>query len=306
MANKNDKKKKKDQTISASKNSRVVATSTATRKKQKTKAKTSSKQKTVSEYRKKSTPSQTKPATAQKQASVSKNSRVQDVAPYKKKQTTSSNNTAVSAKKLTPTVTTPASRVNHVASVSKNSKMQDIAPMKEKEKKDDGRTWFQKPEAFKDGRQKGDITKAILGSGTDLVYNAGTGLIDMGEQALDTFAMLSPGLHTANRVRMDMQAPDMELYKKMQTEMDKFAEKDLYDAQEVSKKILGIAGVDVEKQIKNSVFGEKSDSLAQSAGQLLATQGLQKATGVPWFLTMGTTAFGAEAENALKQGATHE
>ena len=79
--------------------------------------------------------------------------------------------------------------------------------------------------------------------------------------------------------------------------MSEFIKKDLYNEEEIAKKI--ILGND-----DNSVFGEKSDALMQSGGQLLGTIGLQ-AVGVPWFITSGVTGFGAEAEGALNEGASY-
>ena len=59
-------------------------------------------------------------------------------------------------------------------------------------------------------------------------------------------------------------------------------------------------GIDSER---DSVFGERSDSAVQSAGQYLATRGLA-AVGIPWFVTTGVTSYGGEMENAYRQGAT--
>lgn len=54
---------------------------------------------------------------------------------------------------------------------------------------------------------------------------------------------------------------------------------------------------------EDSVFAHKVDELMQSAGQLASTAAIS-ATGVPWWLVSGTTAWGSEMENALKEGAT--
>ena len=53
-----------------------------------------------------------------------------------------------------------------------------------------------------------------------------------------------------------------------------------------------------------SVFGDKTDSLIQSGGQLLGQIGLQ-AVGVPWYVTSGVTSFGSQAERALNEGASY-
>ena len=258
--------------------------------------------KPISEYRK-TTPTKSTSAkkTAQKQTTTSKNSRVQDVAPYRQRETS--------------TYKTPRSDYNKrdkvanstsALSRSKNSRVQDIAPVKTTtQKKKDDRTWFKKPKAFEDGYQFGDVTKTILGSATDVVENLASGVMGMGEKIVDATAYLAPGAYLANQTRMDMSTPDFKLYNEMQSEMDKFIKKDLYNEQAIARKIISDpikkTGFD---PLSQSVFGEKSDSLVQSAGQLGATVGLQ-ALGVPWFATTGVTSFGGEVENAMKQGATY-
>lgn len=171
------------------------------------------------------------------------------------------------------------------------------------------RTWFDSG-AFDDGYQFGDVTKTILGSGVDLLENIGSGIMGMGEAAVDAFATISPYVMQSQM----SQAPvfDEKLRQKQESlvqeaigETEEFVAKDLYDEREVAKAIItnpfrDLTGIDAEK---DSVFGEKSDSLVQSAGQLAATFGLQMA-GVPWFVTTGVTSFGSEAENALQQGAS--
>ena len=97
-------------------------------------------------------------------------------------------------------------------------------------------------------------------------------------------------------------------------DMQKFIKKDLYDEEAVARKVTPFVGVPGLSSISNmvvgdevekySVFGEKTDSLAQSGGQLMATIGLQ-AVGVPWFVTTGATSFGGEVDNALKKDATY-
>lgn len=275
-----------------SKNSRVQDTAPIRERK----TSTYNTDKPISEYRK-TTPSKSSSAkkTAQKQTSTSKNSRVQDTAPIRQRETS--------------TYTTPRSSYNQREKVatstlsrSKNSRVQDIAPVK---KKDDDRTWFQKSKAFEDGYQFGDVTKAILGSTTDVVENLASGVMGMGEKLIDMSAYLAPGAYLSRSAEFGG-VPDMELYEEMKTEMDKFIENDLYNEQQIARKIISDPmknrGFDA---LGHSVFGEKSDSLVQSAGQLGATAGLQ-ALGVPWFLTTGATTFGGEVENALQQGATHE
>ncbi len=188
-------------------------------------------------------------------------------------------------------------------------------------KKDD-RTWFQKG-AFADGYDFGDITKTILGSVADIGENIGAGIMGMGEKTVDALAMIGSAM---NRSTMQQAAQNelqfnaltgkktdhvLKSYDTYQKQVEKetadFVKKDWYNEEQIAKKIItapvkNLTGIDAET---DSVFGEKSDALVQSGGQLLATAGLQ-AMGVPWFLTTGATSFGAEAENALNEGATFE
>lgn len=278
--------------ITTSKNSRVLDTAPI-------KQRESSQYKTTSEYRKTTSSKNTNTSakrTASKQTSTSKNSRVQDVAPIRQRETS--------------TYTTPKSDYNKrdttsALSRSKNSRVQDVAPVKQTKKKDDGRTWFQKSEAFKDGYQFGDVTKTILGSTTDAVEKLTSGVMGMGEALVDASAYTTANQYLMRSSEMGI-VPDMEEYRRIKTEMGKFIESDLYNEQAIAKKIISDpikkTGFD---PLANSVFGEKSDALIESAGQLGATAGLQ-VVGVPWFVTTGATTFGKEVENALKEGATYE
>ena len=164
-------------------------------------------------------------------------------------------------------------------------------------KEEDERKWFQKGE-FEDGYQLGDITKTILGTKTDISENLLTGVLGMGEKAVDAGAYIVGGV--GGLLGAD----------KFQEKTKKFIQKDLYNEENIAKKIIGVSassmlndmiGVDSEG---SSVLGEKSDALVQSAGQLAGTLGLQ-AVGVPWFVTSGVVGFGSEAENALNQGASY-
>ena len=181
-------------------------------------------------------------------------------------------------------------------------KAEDIAPVKTEEKE---RSWFQKGE-FEDGYQFGDLTKTILGSGNDLTKNVGAGIIGMGEKAVDALMYLAPSAYQSSMVQAG-QSFDIKTYREMQKESADFIQKDLYDEQKVAKTIISdpfkkVTGIDSETA---SVFGAKSDALAQSAGQLGATIGLQ-ALGLPWWVTTGVSSFGGEAESAFKEGASYE
>ena len=173
--------------------------------------------------------------------------------------------------------------------------------------------WFQKSNLFDDGYQFGDVIKTIAGSATDIGEHLGAGIIGIGEAALDGLMTIAPyiaqGQYYANGGGYNIQASQafdqsIETSKKGVSE---FVAKDLYDEEAVAKAIIAepvkaLTGIDAET---DSVFGAKSDSLGQSAGQLVGTAGLQ-AVGVPWWLTTGVTSLGSESQNALNQGATLE
>ena len=180
-------------------------------------------------------------------------------------------------------------------------KRRDTKKEEEKERK-----WFEKG-AFEDGYQFGDITKTILGSATDIGEHLTSGVLKLGESTVDALAYLAPAFSASQQAQYNPYYQfDIKEYKEQQKEMSDFIKKDIVDEEKIAKTIITnpakSIGIDAENE---SVFGEKSDALAESVGQLGATFGLQ-AVGVPWFLTTGVSAFGGEAENALKQGATYE
>ena len=181
-----------------------------------------------------------------------------------------------------------------VRSTVSTSKKEEEEKEKEEEKE---RTWFQKSE--------GNLGQTILGSITDVGENLASGILGMGEKIVDAMAYVGPSIHATQMAQTGQIVP-METYDKMKKEVKEFTTKDLYDEKEIAKKIITnpakSIGIDAEN---NSVFGEKSDALVQSAGQLGATVGLQM-VGVPWWLTTGGTSFGGEVETAFKEGATYE
>lgn len=175
------------------------------------------------------------------------------------------------------------------------------------------RTWFQSG-ALEDGFNLKNLGKAALSTAGDLLEDAGTGIIGMGEKAVDAMMFLAPYAAEAQYYQNGGVYQPQAIQELNQTYFDEgkkanaeFIEKDLYNEEKIAKSIISapiknVTGLDIEEE---SVLGAKSDSLAQSAGQLGATVGLQM-VGVPWWLTTGATSFGSEAENALKQGATYE
>ena len=191
--------------------------------------------------------------------------------------------------------------LDHAVSYVEYMKQNDIAPIRMtpnlSKDEDKERTWFQKSD--------GNLLETILGSATDIGENLASGILGMGEKAIDAMAYLAPSIHASQMAQTGQIVP-MDTYDKMKEDVKEFTKKDLYDEQEIARKIITnpakSIGIDAENQ---SVFGEKSDSLVQSAGQLGATIGLQ-AVGLPWWLTTGTTSFGGEAETAFKEGANYE
>ena len=189
--------------------------------------------------------------------------------------------------------------------------IEDIAPVKQTTSKEKNKKWYegylQLGDALKDGYQFGDITKSYTATTSDLTENLTAGIVGMGEKIVDA------GAYVAGGVGGLIGADDF----KKKTE--KFIEKDLYDEKKVAEKLVSI-GVNPlntaqpliwadrilnDKKEDNSLLGDKTDSLVQSGGQLLATTGLQM-VGVPWYLTTGVTSFGGQAETAFKEGATYK
>lgn len=191
----------------------------------------------------------------------------------------------------------------------------DIAPVRKDKEEEEERTWFQRG-AFEDGFSLKNLGKAILGSAEDVIENVGTGIVGMGEKLVDSFVHLAPYYSQSqfyqnggSFLSEDMQEKQNQAFEVGKKSAAEFIQKDLYDEEKVVKQIY--SNNTISKRLLNadpddlSVFGEKSDALAQSAGQLAATAALSSA-GVPWFLTTGVTSYGGEVENALKQGATME
>ena len=184
--------------------------------------------------------------------------------------------------------------------------------------KTEERTWFKKSGLWDDGYQFGDVTKTILAGGQDLWKHAVEGAAKIGEGTVDALLTIAPyvaqGQYYANGGGYNLQADAIanEMFEAGKKGNAEIIKKDIVDEEAVAKFLVedhhplsykyltGGRSIDAD-----SVFGEKSDALAQSGGQLAATAGLQ-ALGVPWWLTTGATTLGGESENALNQGATLE
>lgn len=154
------------------------------------------------------------------------------------------------------------------------------------------RTWFQAG-ALSDGYKFGDVLRSVRGTVDDIQESAWAGILGMGEQVVDAGAYLLGG--AGSLFGADEFADSIK----------EFIAGDLYDERKVANVINYILHPDsILADSDNSFFGDKTDSLLQSAGQLAGTAGLQ-ALGVPWWLTTGITSFGGEVDNAFDQGASY-
>lgn len=187
----------------------------------------------------------------------------------------------------------------------------DDGTLTEESKESTGNGWVQAG-ALSDGFSLKNLGKTVLGTVTDLVEDAVTGIVGMGEKTVDAILTAAPyvaqGQYYQNGGAYQAPAQQAAFEASIQAGKEGNAEivkKDMYDEKAIVESIISApiknsTGFDIEEA---SVFGDKVDALAQSGGQLLATAGLS-ALGVPWWLTSGATSFGAESENALNQDAT--
>ncbi len=223
---------------------------------------------------------------------------------------------------------------------------EDIAPVKETKKTTAGKVaqsdvMYQKNKDRFDGwfkKSQGNTSQAVKGTLADAILQPLTGALGSGEQVVDFLAPFSSAMWMSQQMQGGRMLTPEDLKKADQIKKDsqKFIKKDLYNEEEIAKKILTGIGTGValgqtstagittaedykraeqtKKDIKKyfdedmgrySVLDEKTHGLLQSAGQLGVTAGLS-AVGVPWWLTTGATSFGGEMENALNQGATME
>lgn len=150
---------------------------------------------------------------------------------------------------------------------------------------------------------QGDLGQTVAGSTADATENVLTGGMKIGEGFLDTMAFLAPILEGVNAAKTG-QIITPEHTEKMQKQAQELIGVDLIDEESGAKALITDnvkkLGIDTDK---HSVFDAKTDSLFQSAGQLATTAVLSPV--VPWYLTTGVSSFGAEAENASRQGATY-
>ena len=241
-------------------------------------------------------------------------------------------------KKLEEEIAPISSRVTNRLTISDIAPYVGLIQKEEDEKQKWYQGWFQNG-ALEDGLSLENISKTILGTITDVGQDLATGIVGIGEKAVDAFMMLAPYslMPTDPYMAASTREKQAELFEEAKKGSDEFVKKDLYDEEAVAKKLLStmfgnaqnisklqsgqmlseddlvqgqkstkVAQEYLDGQMEaDSVLGAKTDALGQSGGQLLGTLALS-AVGVPWWLTSGANAFGGESENALKQGATHE
>jgi hypothetical protein len=211
---------------------------------------------------------------------------------YKKKRkqgdespTSSWNSYAASkeADKLIRTTTSPSKKVEE----------EDIAPIKSSE----DRSWF-KSGAFSDGYQFGDITKTILGTAGNVADSLATGVAKIGEGAINSALYVAGGVADLKGDKVGSGIAKA-LISTDKTEIAKSINNSYRSNTYYGGKL------DEQKYIEeNTVLGDKSSSLVQSAGQLAGTIGLQ-AVGVPWWATTGVTSFGSGTQEAFGNDATY-
>lgn len=214
-----------------------------------------------------------------------------------------------------------------------------------KKKEDEKQKWYQG--YFQKGAlgEKNGVAKSILGTTSDLLSDIGAGFLDFGESAVDFFASNSDVFYNAMVNQQSegvMSVKQRKMHDQIAEETKKagteFAKKDLYDGEEVAKKILSglyssaniayktqngmqVTQEDIQYAKKaqaaaqkyldeemegDSVLGDKSDAIAQSFGHRLATTAVSALSmgTIPWWASYGVTTYGSEMENALQNGAT--
>lgn len=189
------------------------------------------------------------------------------------------------------------------------------------------RTWFKKSSYLKDGRDKGDISKAVLGTIADVGKNIASGFIGTGERALDALIAYGNAKSNADMARNNLNlmttpyaftkkgkkiAKDVvNINKAVHKEGDKIAssiiQKDLYNEDAIAKKIIAdpfekFTGINSGEA---SVLGDKSAGVLQSAGQLAASRFLAPMAG-SWEVVTGINSIGSDTEKALNEGASLE
>lgn len=187
--------------------------------------------------------------------------------------------------------------VGTTAPISAPEQNTDIAPVQTE------RTWFQK--------SQGTVGQTVRASSLDVGGNAAKGLAGIPEKIADAAATIFPYLLYGSGTSMLTQKQreqTEELVTKAKEKTSEFVKQDLYNEEElVAKYIVNPIekkhGINTETM---SVFGEKSDELAQSAGQMAGNVAASLIDPMLGTAMLGATSFGAEAENAFLQGANYD
>lgn len=164
------------------------------------------------------------------------------------------------------------------------------------------RTWFQGG-AFEDGYDFGDILKTYSGTIKDATSNVFAGAAGILENTIDTGATALSLLPWWKDELSEFVANDLINEEKIGNVASTWSLPGLIDFALRASEGESIADVLLGSGYEeNSLLGERSDSLAQSAGQLALQAGLQT-VGVPWKVTSSVSSFGSEAEQAFDEGA---
>ena len=152
-------------------------------------------------------------------------------------------------------------------------------------KKDNNSGFLKSSEAFSDGYDFGDVTKTILGTTGDVLGNVSKGFLNTVEGSVDSVRYkLSDFLEFIGK--------------------DKAAKKIKENAQtDVTNYLLGNV---INNANKNSVLGNKSDSVTQGVGNVAAFIGMGRLTGgsnLSSFANSFTSAYGNARSEAYNNGA---
>lgn len=161
--------------------------------------------------------------------------------------------------------------------------------------------YLQKGALDDDGGMGKNIAKTILGTAFDIADDAKDSLLNMGETAIDAGATAIGNILTGESREKVSNFVKRDLVSEFSSDSNILSRLPGGVNPEEINRSFGITNDDIWQGVeRNSVLGEKSDALVQSATQLGATIGLQ-GIGVPWWMTTGVTSFGSGAEEALNE-----
>lgn len=198
--------------------------------------------------------------------------------------------------------------------VKTSSKKKTTSKKTTAKKTSNKKTWFNKG-AFDDGYDFGDISRTILGTGTDIAQNVTKGALNIVEGAVDL------GTYGVSGV-LDLFGAD-----KTAKKVQKFGQKNLVEDWDLTNKALISSSpllnvIDQTSQMfdrdgkttisermdkmskNNSISGDKTDDVAQGVGYVLGMAGLSY-VGVPATATSFVTSAGNGMTEAFNEGATY-